>query len=1671
MSHLLHNPYNKPSPFDLPRAVQPLTPPDTDSEFVGQPFRSAPVNGTDPLDSDPIGPQVSAAETSTPFFRRQPSVSYIHSGPRDFRERGPQRSLIKWLVVVIPPTSFSREHGHLGHTLSSGAPNRLSQGILMPLFPTMGNQLGAIAREFSFPSTAGLCLYLHTNHNGISLYPRITDESWQLLWAHLFDVRGHATQQPQLPISGQIEFDIDFNKARWFDSWVASPRKDLADVPQSVAGHSRRPSLIHFRGDSRTTFLDEQADEPIPIDEISIVQQPKAPKMAPKKLSLLDRFDALSAVSTPKPLRRDSPQSPLSEAQYRVLSPIAQEEEPKTARKNVTNYVAAWRESAKISASPLAATGQTSLDAANMPNTLVDIPIAETEDDTSELNLDDYAWSVSSFGPADYDVDDGYDSESWRLPSPDLARRQLSDAPPSPTTATSWGAPLSYPPSPVYGHSDYSPSLDLAGRAGFSRPVTPATATSWGAPSYLASPVSARSGYAASVDLGVRAMSSRPATPSTATSWGPASWPASPAQYEAPPRVASPGLADRGMLSTPMTPATATSWGAPSYPVSPASSEFRVSSPDLGARMLSAPASPLPFKQRESAVEVSAQSNMLFPYYRLCDQKWELVWPFAGGEYVSERSRPQTMKAHPSSLLVFPYYSVRERSPSPAQAKPSPLAPARMVFPYYRSTQMTWKQVWPYQRQDERQGAIGAKYPFFNLYPAVYPAFDLYPSVVSVALTKADREKSVVLSGSYAAFNLYPAVYPHFEIYPAKGRREPTSQAPATEIVAIAAKPIVQVELARQYPFFDLYPAVYPWSMERIYPDMKTDSVIKAIVTTLPAAYPAFNIYPAVYPHNMGAIYPGTTDLAMQSECLVAGYPHFEIYPSIRTSKVETAVFVGHVSQENKSEVSVKLASQYPTFDLYPAVYPQNLRNVYPMHKAALPNSAIGLSSVYPSLVIYPAMYPWNLVSIYPPSGRITSKPTIAQDVKGRGTESIPITFDVCYPRFNLYPAVYPHNLERVYPSACPAVTKSRAIDASLSAAYPAFDLYPAVYPYNMERVYPVVRLPVSKKCTAQSKARSNSNGLEFVLCIYTCPYANVDPFLMIHPELADGYSSGSEVKHIKAGRYPALNIYPAVYPFFDIYAKVAGENSNCQRELKVTLCETRYPALEIYPAVYPSFRIYPEVVHETTLNTKGGVRVSLGEMRYPMLDIYPAVYPHFKLYPAVLGTVLALASLGVTIRYPVLDIYPAVYPNFAIYPPVWTVAEAPAATSERRAPAAVKFPHYTPRHMPRFTHAELHGQVYDHASASEQPSPAIVIAALPSYAPRRKPRFTHAQLHEQVFEKMDASEEHTCEEEDLWEMVTASVKTIAPPLPVPVVPLPPASATIQAESQHMPRRQPRYTHAQLRDQVLAQLSNAEAADTIAPLPQHSDRPSVGRSRPRSGSTTNRPIPPPKPADASMLKPPPPPPPRSSGLRVAPAIPRLSVAGAVPSSRPASSVGLPSHPAAMRRSSSTLIPGPRPPTLRVIPEPGQERSVTPTRRIAPKDSLETMRESNKPLSRINVDVRKSAYAPRSSVESLSPSPPDFQPSPELSRSNTMPPSKTGHSRSIERQTSIVMEKARAFDQSNTGKMTSEEGPAGIIMPVLSKFPTPPRPPLPNTVSPTIAGRPVSKLDRSKFPFH
>ena len=160
--------------------------------------------------------------------------------------------------------------------------------------------------------------------------------------------------------------------------------------------------MSHWRADSQGSINDALDDQ---TDLLSVGQQP-LPRGAArniKKLSLVDRFDTASARSGSKLVPRDeSPPSQTARQSLtlQALSPIVQEDEPGTEKNAIDVRVQSWRMSASAAArSPLAATGQTSLDPVNMPNTMRDLPTASASE--FELNLDDYTWSVSSAGPPD----------------------------------------------------------------------------------------------------------------------------------------------------------------------------------------------------------------------------------------------------------------------------------------------------------------------------------------------------------------------------------------------------------------------------------------------------------------------------------------------------------------------------------------------------------------------------------------------------------------------------------------------------------------------------------------------------------------------------------------------------------------------------------------------------------------------------------------------------------------------------------------------------------------------------------------------------------------------------------------------------------------------------------------------------------------------------------------------------------------------------------------------------------------------------------------------------------------------------------------------------------------------------------------------------------------------
>ena len=71
------------------------------------------------------------------LLRRKTTLSYRNLDVGDSRERSYSRSH-RNLVVVTPPSDLRLHQGQLGHVLSTGPHHRLSQGILMPLFSSVG---------------------------------------------------------------------------------------------------------------------------------------------------------------------------------------------------------------------------------------------------------------------------------------------------------------------------------------------------------------------------------------------------------------------------------------------------------------------------------------------------------------------------------------------------------------------------------------------------------------------------------------------------------------------------------------------------------------------------------------------------------------------------------------------------------------------------------------------------------------------------------------------------------------------------------------------------------------------------------------------------------------------------------------------------------------------------------------------------------------------------------------------------------------------------------------------------------------------------------------------------------------------------------------------------------------------------------------------------------------------------------------------------------------------------------------------------------------------------------------------------------------------------------------------------------------------------------------------
>ncbi|KAG8786621.1 hypothetical protein FRC20_004394 [Serendipita sp. 405] len=190
----------------------------------------------------PISPQKLAklanalgVSTPSPVSVPYPFHSPLASGGSTSSTSSPSR----YLLHVIPPL-----HLLLAEPDDRYEESQFRRGTLVPLHPTLPSQLGAIAREYSLPSTGGMILYLITADNDPG--PRITDDAWRMLWYRALSTEKDGSSTGK---------HIARYHSRSMASSVSSPYPSPSSTSGSQYDHASSPST-DFTPASSTPSLD-----------------------------------------------------------------------------------------------------------------------------------------------------------------------------------------------------------------------------------------------------------------------------------------------------------------------------------------------------------------------------------------------------------------------------------------------------------------------------------------------------------------------------------------------------------------------------------------------------------------------------------------------------------------------------------------------------------------------------------------------------------------------------------------------------------------------------------------------------------------------------------------------------------------------------------------------------------------------------------------------------------------------------------------------------------------------------------------------------------------------------------------------------------------------------------------------------------------------------------------------------------------------------------------------------------------------------------------------------------------------------------------------------------------------------------------------------------------------
>jgi hypothetical protein len=700
--------------------------------------------------------------------------------------------------MVIPPARILEEYGQLGHTLSTGPSHRLSHGLLMPLFPSVYAQLTAIAKEWAFPSTVGLCLYMHITENGMAFTPRILDDTWQLLWHHVLDPAAPSTG---LPIAGRIEFDIDMVRARWFSSWTSTRVMEPVVVAPSCAS----------RDFSTFSQKDRSLDMSIGTDIVAKTEEPTPttrPRHVPKTLSLVERYDAfLPKTPAAKTIAAGLPDpEPTPSIPFLTLPPAA------ASNKDLTMKVNQWRTSA-MEADEGLNTAKAVFGSVVASDEEAKIEV-EVEVAKKELNMADFSWSPSTAGPPTKD----HDSPSpvvIKTPFPD--RYGPGDCSASPSKAQSHNllSPRGYPSFDLY------PSTDAA-----KEETTEAVSSSY---PYLEIYTPVYPHAAPYVSGGLEYSQDAKSVESAWTRQSPATYP----DFNIYPAVGYPFFDLYPVFDGNSLVKDKSHQNSAEDPIYPWLQIYKPVYPNV-----------------EPYPSVAAETNSL-----LNEPKGEMSF------IVSLSAGYPHFDLYPAVGYPYfnLYPCIHAASQDDGSSNPAPIFDDYGIYPWLQIYAPVYPNVIPYpsvaveshSQLEESSSEVGfivsqsAGYPHFNLYPAdEYPYFNLYPETYTSCKGEEPERPAHDFDGtvSYPWFQLHAPVYPHIVPYPAPACCEVDVP---IEICDISSQETLKSEHDVNYPWFQIYTPVYP-HLEP-YPVLRSaaDPWVSSFSS---ASYPDFDLYPSCHP-------------------------------------------------------------------------------------------------------------------------------------------------------------------------------------------------------------------------------------------------------------------------------------------------------------------------------------------------------------------------------------------------------------------------------------------------------------------------------------------------------------------------------------------------------------------------------------------------------------------------------------------------------------------------------------------------------------------------------------------------------------------------------------------------------------------------------------------------------